>query len=631
MANIPTNKALYNRVKAEAKRKFDTWPSAYASAWLVKTYKKRGGGYKKAEMGMEVENPYADMYSIGGGIMMGDYEMGYGGTPEYGYGGEEYSEGGMPEYKSGGGIPQRYKNKGFTKVGAKKKSTRPGKKWMVLAKKGDQYKIVHGGDSNMKDFSQHGSAERQKRFWDRMGGKSGPKAQDPFSPLYWHKRFGTWAEGGEFEPHMMYNPETGEGFMAEEMKDHLAMNEMGFTHDAPEMGYGGDLYKAAAGAAIVPIIKAVAPAVMGAFNKNKQAPAPQPSINIYNTTPQQSMNTGPFVERPSSTEEMMYGNGGYKYAQGGTNNPGFKALPKEVQANIIANMMYGGDMYAMGGAPCFECGGSTYAYGGQPKYQFAGTAMGSPFTSEEEDYMQDQYGTSGVNGDQGDDGSSVSATGMNPLQPKPTPSLTPALPTMNLAPVFKPEQTEATGSNGTTSFGDGVSTLAPGMSMAPTFKPEGYSAEQQVFGKQNRTPGESYGNAFANKFASGYLFKNGKFNPTLQLTAPGSNETLQIGTFDALDGLSKMAGAMGKRKKEEAARRRNMQQTMTDNLYAPIEQGSMGSRGNYNTFGELRPDRLMDANPYTMESFLQEGGETELTDAEIARLRAMGADIEILD
>ena len=41
----PTNKKLYNTVKNEAKRKFKTWPSAYASAWLVKTYKARGGKY----------------------------------------------------------------------------------------------------------------------------------------------------------------------------------------------------------------------------------------------------------------------------------------------------------------------------------------------------------------------------------------------------------------------------------------------------------------------------------------------------------------------------------------------------------------------------------------------------------
>tara|TARA_R110002020_G_scaffold132220_3_gene295351 strand:+ start:802 stop:957 length:156 start_codon:yes stop_codon:yes gene_type:complete len=46
MANIPTNKALYSRVKAEAKRKFKVFPSAYASSYIVRTYKKRGGGYR---------------------------------------------------------------------------------------------------------------------------------------------------------------------------------------------------------------------------------------------------------------------------------------------------------------------------------------------------------------------------------------------------------------------------------------------------------------------------------------------------------------------------------------------------------------------------------------------------------
>jgi hypothetical protein len=48
--NVPTNKALYARVKAEAKKKFKIYPSAYANSWLVRTYKKRGGGYttKKA-------------------------------------------------------------------------------------------------------------------------------------------------------------------------------------------------------------------------------------------------------------------------------------------------------------------------------------------------------------------------------------------------------------------------------------------------------------------------------------------------------------------------------------------------------------------------------------------------------
>ena len=49
--NVPVNKALYSRVKAEAKRKFAVYPSAYANAWLVREYKKRGGTYRKVTNG----------------------------------------------------------------------------------------------------------------------------------------------------------------------------------------------------------------------------------------------------------------------------------------------------------------------------------------------------------------------------------------------------------------------------------------------------------------------------------------------------------------------------------------------------------------------------------------------------
>ena len=41
----PTNPKLYASVKAAAKKKFKVYPSAYANAWLVREYKKRGGGY----------------------------------------------------------------------------------------------------------------------------------------------------------------------------------------------------------------------------------------------------------------------------------------------------------------------------------------------------------------------------------------------------------------------------------------------------------------------------------------------------------------------------------------------------------------------------------------------------------
>ena len=42
---VPKNKALYARVKAEAKKKYKVWPSAYASGWLTKEYQRRGGTY----------------------------------------------------------------------------------------------------------------------------------------------------------------------------------------------------------------------------------------------------------------------------------------------------------------------------------------------------------------------------------------------------------------------------------------------------------------------------------------------------------------------------------------------------------------------------------------------------------
>jgi hypothetical protein len=45
--NVPTNKKLYLRVKNMVKRRVTVWPSAYASAQLVKEYRKRGGKYRK--------------------------------------------------------------------------------------------------------------------------------------------------------------------------------------------------------------------------------------------------------------------------------------------------------------------------------------------------------------------------------------------------------------------------------------------------------------------------------------------------------------------------------------------------------------------------------------------------------
>ena len=41
----PHNMKLYMNVVREAKKKYNVWPSAYASGWVVREYKKRGGTY----------------------------------------------------------------------------------------------------------------------------------------------------------------------------------------------------------------------------------------------------------------------------------------------------------------------------------------------------------------------------------------------------------------------------------------------------------------------------------------------------------------------------------------------------------------------------------------------------------
>lgn len=43
------DKKLYAKVRAEAKRKYARYPSVYASGWIVRTYKERGGRYAPSQ------------------------------------------------------------------------------------------------------------------------------------------------------------------------------------------------------------------------------------------------------------------------------------------------------------------------------------------------------------------------------------------------------------------------------------------------------------------------------------------------------------------------------------------------------------------------------------------------------
>ena len=444
--NVPTNPGLYSRVKSEVKSEFDTWPSAYGSAALVREYKSRGGGYRKAQTGGGLQDQQIFQYpnydqnmmaymqktqqdeqnnpmgaignmlyngamaigqnvdnaaqSTGGGaeggggadkMQMAKLAMNFMGMPSFQMGGtgmmmrdNYYDEGGemaigqimamhdklsnlqkfvngdtevepwvaskitladdylnsvseYMQYNEGnegpeeeedtdmnmgemeemkmGGIPQRYKSRGFTKVGAKRKSDRSGKKWMVLAKKGDKYKIVHGGYVGMKDFSQHGSNKRKDNFWNRMGGKDSAKANDPFSPLYWHKRFGTWAYGGQ--------PEEGGPVKEVPFKAITdAENKKAKNKKALDIG--------TIAATIAGSIGMIAADARLARGKNRYRDE-HPGV-------------GPLgAQHPDPTMRQKWDLG--KRAYGGTNNPGFQALPDYVQAKILSNMAEGG-MYS---------------------------------------------------------------------------------------------------------------------------------------------------------------------------------------------------------------------------------------------------------------------------------------------
>jgi hypothetical protein len=59
--NVPKKPKKWSACKAQAKKKFDVYPSAYANAWAAKCYKKKGGKWKSVS---EQFAPYIDSMQI---------------------------------------------------------------------------------------------------------------------------------------------------------------------------------------------------------------------------------------------------------------------------------------------------------------------------------------------------------------------------------------------------------------------------------------------------------------------------------------------------------------------------------------------------------------------------------------
>jgi hypothetical protein len=58
--NVPTSPEKWAQAKAQAKAKFDVYPSAYANGWASKKYKEMGGGWKSVSEESELEEGYGN-------------------------------------------------------------------------------------------------------------------------------------------------------------------------------------------------------------------------------------------------------------------------------------------------------------------------------------------------------------------------------------------------------------------------------------------------------------------------------------------------------------------------------------------------------------------------------------------
>ena len=67
--NVPTSPEKWARAKAQAKAKFDVYPSAYANGWAAKKYKEMGGGWKSVNE--ETEKPLSRKAQIVKDIVKG--------------------------------------------------------------------------------------------------------------------------------------------------------------------------------------------------------------------------------------------------------------------------------------------------------------------------------------------------------------------------------------------------------------------------------------------------------------------------------------------------------------------------------------------------------------------------------
>jgi hypothetical protein len=75
--NVPTSPEKWSQAKAQAKAKFDVYPSAYANGWAAKKYKEMGGGWKSVSEAKEEKPPFDPDPPKKQQVVAGKYGVGY--------------------------------------------------------------------------------------------------------------------------------------------------------------------------------------------------------------------------------------------------------------------------------------------------------------------------------------------------------------------------------------------------------------------------------------------------------------------------------------------------------------------------------------------------------------------------
>ena len=75
--NVPTSPEKWAQAKAQAKAKFDVYPSAYANGWAAKKYKAMGGGWKSVSEAKDDDAPFEGGHPAKKQAVPGKYGAGY--------------------------------------------------------------------------------------------------------------------------------------------------------------------------------------------------------------------------------------------------------------------------------------------------------------------------------------------------------------------------------------------------------------------------------------------------------------------------------------------------------------------------------------------------------------------------